>query len=161
MCLKFSYGGNLYEQKVRRWAPRSLLWWATSTWSSLRSWHWRQTDQTQAVEEVCWWHFLLLSAHKPKDLLDACVACWWYFLHPQERLQTIQLGVDRRWSGCIHQAIYKQSWKWLNTIKTYKSVLSQLQTQMHAACTCTNPQLTSRFLPQNTLATCWSQGSIG
>ena len=45
MCLRstyFSFGENFYEQKVQRWAPRSLLWWPTSTWSSLRSWHWRR-----------------------------------------------------------------------------------------------------------------------
>ena len=43
MCLKstyFSFGGNFYEQ-VWRWAPQSLLWWPTSTWSSLRSWYWK------------------------------------------------------------------------------------------------------------------------
>ena len=30
------------RRKVRQWAPWSLLWWPTSTWSSLRSWHWRR-----------------------------------------------------------------------------------------------------------------------
>ena len=30
------------RRKVRRWVPHSLLWWPTSTWSSLRTWHWRR-----------------------------------------------------------------------------------------------------------------------
>ena len=30
------------RRKVRRWVLQSLLWWPTSTWSSLRSWHWRR-----------------------------------------------------------------------------------------------------------------------
>ena len=30
------------RRKVWRWVLQSLLWWPTSTWSSLRSWHWRR-----------------------------------------------------------------------------------------------------------------------
>ena len=30
------------KRKVLRWVLPSLLWWPTSTWSSLRSWHWRR-----------------------------------------------------------------------------------------------------------------------
>ena len=30
------------RRKVQRRALQSLLWWSTSIWSSLRSWHWRR-----------------------------------------------------------------------------------------------------------------------
>ena len=33
---------SMSRRKVRQWAHRSLLWWTTSTWSSLRSFPYRQ-----------------------------------------------------------------------------------------------------------------------
>ena len=33
---------SMSRRKVWQWALQSLLWWTTSTWSSLRSLHWRR-----------------------------------------------------------------------------------------------------------------------
>ena len=55
--LFFFYGR--YAQKtlvfrgVRRWVLQSLLWWPTSTWSSLRSWHWRRHWRRHQPDPGC------------------------------------------------------------------------------------------------------------
>ena len=36
---------SMSRRKVRRWVLQYLLWWPTSTWSSLRSWHWRGSTE--------------------------------------------------------------------------------------------------------------------